>query len=105
MPIWRLVTQVPWKQVLHYAPQILERTEQLEVFRGNQNRAVLSVALENHALPLEMNPAHGFAQGVPGRGQGKSSHGVPFCTNCLFRTLSAIPRFPSRGSFQLRDRS
>jgi len=23
------VTQVPWKQVLHYAPQILERTEQL----------------------------------------------------------------------------
>ncbi|MFB3818730.1 MAG: hypothetical protein ACE147_13795 [Candidatus Methylomirabilales bacterium] len=37
MPIWTLVTRVPWRQVLRYAPQILDGTERLvDLVRSNR---------------------------------------------------------------------
>jgi hypothetical protein len=37
VPIWTLVTRVPWKQVLRYAPQILDGTERLvDLVRSNR---------------------------------------------------------------------
>jgi hypothetical protein len=37
VPIWSLVTRVPWRQVLRYAPQILDGTERLvDLMRSNR---------------------------------------------------------------------